>query len=50
MQQCEIALLNAEFKIIEIIATLAGEPLYRKFGYRTHLASSETQIMVFKTL
>jgi GNAT superfamily N-acetyltransferase len=35
MQQCEAAALNAGFKTIEIIATLAGEPLYRKFGYFT---------------
>jgi hypothetical protein len=35
MQQCETAALNAGFKTIEIIATLAGEPLYRKFGYCT---------------
>jgi GNAT superfamily N-acetyltransferase len=35
MQQCETAALNTGFKAIEIIATLAGEPLYRKFGYRT---------------
>jgi GNAT superfamily N-acetyltransferase len=35
MQQCETAALNAGFKTIEIIATLAGESLYRKFGYCT---------------
>jgi GNAT superfamily N-acetyltransferase len=35
MHQCETAALNAGFKTIEIIATLAGEPLYRKFGYCT---------------
>jgi GNAT superfamily N-acetyltransferase len=34
MEQCESAALEAGFKAIEIIATLAGEPLYRKFGYR----------------
>jgi GNAT superfamily N-acetyltransferase len=33
MEQCEAAALEAGFKTIEIIATLAGEPLYRKFGY-----------------
>jgi GNAT superfamily N-acetyltransferase len=33
MAQCEAAVLDAGFKTIEIIATLAGEPLYRKFGY-----------------
>ncbi len=32
MEQCEAA-LEAGFKTIEIIATLAGEPLYRRFGY-----------------
>jgi GNAT superfamily N-acetyltransferase len=35
MRQCETAALDAGFKTIEIIATLAGEPLYRKFGYCT---------------
>jgi predicted N-acetyltransferase YhbS len=35
MQQCEAAALNAGFKTIEIIATLADKPLYRKFGYST---------------
>jgi GNAT superfamily N-acetyltransferase len=35
LQYCETAALNAGFKTIEIIATLAGEPLYRKFGYCT---------------
>jgi N-acetylglutamate synthase-like GNAT family acetyltransferase len=34
MEQCEAAVLEAGFKTIEIIATLAGEPLYRKFGYK----------------
>jgi GNAT superfamily N-acetyltransferase len=33
MKQCEAAVLEAGFKTIEIIATLAGEPLYRRFGY-----------------
>jgi GNAT superfamily N-acetyltransferase len=33
MEQCEAAALEAGFKTIEIVATLAGEPLYRKFGY-----------------
>jgi GNAT superfamily N-acetyltransferase len=33
MEQCETAALEAGFKTIEIIATLAGEPLYRRFGY-----------------
>ncbi|PSB57396.1 GNAT family N-acetyltransferase [Chamaesiphon polymorphus] len=33
MERCEAASLTAGFKTIEIIATLAGEPLYRRFGY-----------------
>ena len=33
MKQCEAAALEAGFNTIEIIATLAGEPLYRRFGY-----------------
>jgi N-acetylglutamate synthase-like GNAT family acetyltransferase len=33
MKQCEASVLEAGFKTIEIIATLAGEPLYSKFGY-----------------
>jgi GNAT superfamily N-acetyltransferase len=33
MEQCEAAALEAGFKTIEIIATLAGEPLYCRFGY-----------------
>ena len=33
MRQCEAAALEAGFTTIEIIATLAGEPLYRRFGY-----------------
>jgi GNAT superfamily N-acetyltransferase len=35
MKQCEVAALDAGFKTIEIVATLAGEPLYRKFCYHT---------------
>ncbi|MBG1259555.1 GNAT family N-acetyltransferase [Nostoc commune] len=35
MRKCEVAAIEAGFKTIEIIATLAGEPLYRKFGYQT---------------
>jgi predicted N-acetyltransferase YhbS len=35
MNQCERAALEAGFKTIEIIATLAGEPLYHRFGYQT---------------
>jgi N-acetylglutamate synthase-like GNAT family acetyltransferase len=33
MEQCESAALEAGFKTIETIATLAGEPLYCRFGY-----------------
>jgi GNAT superfamily N-acetyltransferase len=33
MTRCEAAALEAGFKTIEIIATLAGEPLYSRFGY-----------------
>lgn len=36
MRQCEVAAIEAGFKTIEIIATLAGEPLYRRFGYHTN--------------
>jgi GNAT superfamily N-acetyltransferase len=32
---CEVAALAAGFGTIEIVATLAGEPLYARFGYRT---------------
>jgi GNAT superfamily N-acetyltransferase len=35
MKQCEVAALSSGFQTIEIIATLSGEPLYRKFGYLT---------------
>ena len=35
MKECERAALSAGFKTIEIIATLAGEPLYGRFGYQT---------------
>ncbi len=34
MEQCEVAAVNAGFKTIEIVATLAGEPLYKAFGYK----------------
>ncbi len=34
MKQCEVAAVNAGFKAIEIVATLAGEPLYEAFGYK----------------
>jgi GNAT superfamily N-acetyltransferase len=33
MSRCEMAALDDGFKAIEIIATLAGEPLYQSFGY-----------------
>jgi GNAT superfamily N-acetyltransferase len=33
MRRCEMAALDAGFKTIEIVATLAGEPLYQSFGY-----------------
>lgn len=36
MEQCEAAALEAGFKTIEIIATLAGEPLYSRFGYHVN--------------
>lgn len=35
MRQCEVAALAAGFQTIQIVATLAGEPLYSRFGYRT---------------
>jgi GNAT superfamily N-acetyltransferase len=35
LQQCEAAALEAGFTSLEMVATLAGEPLYRKFGYAT---------------
>ena len=34
MKQCQNAAVNAGFKTIEIVATLAGEPLYEAFGYK----------------
>ncbi len=33
MRRCEGAALDDGFKTIEIVATLAGEPLYQSFGY-----------------
>lgn len=30
---CETAVLNAQFQTVELVATLAGEPLYRCFAY-----------------
>jgi GNAT superfamily N-acetyltransferase len=35
MRQSELAALAAGFQTIEIVATLAGEPLYSRFGDRT---------------
>ena len=34
MEQCEVTAVNAGFKTIEIVATLAGEPLDKAFGYK----------------
>ena len=33
MTKCEEAIRAANFRRIEIVSTLAGEPLYRGFGY-----------------
>lgn len=33
MLECELAAIHAGFRSIEIVATLAGEPLYASFGY-----------------
>jgi GNAT superfamily N-acetyltransferase len=33
MSACEQAILDAGFRRVEIVATLAGEPLYASFGY-----------------
>ena len=33
MRACEQAIVQAGFHRAEIVATLAGEPLYRSFGY-----------------
>ena len=33
MMACERAILAAEFRRVDIVATLAGEPLYAGFGY-----------------
>ena len=33
MVACEQAIIDAGFRSVDLIATLAGEPLYAKFGY-----------------
>jgi N-acetylglutamate synthase-like GNAT family acetyltransferase len=33
MKSCEQAIAQAQFQRVEIVATLAGEPLYSAFGY-----------------
>ncbi len=33
MKKCEEEIRAAKFRRVEIVATLAGEPLYRRFGY-----------------
>ncbi len=30
---CELAIIEAGFRLVDIVATLAGEPLYTSFGY-----------------
>ncbi len=35
LEACEAALLAAGFRRAEMVATLAGEPLYQAFGYAT---------------
>jgi predicted N-acetyltransferase YhbS len=33
MSACEQAIIEAGFRTVDIVATLAGEPLYASFGY-----------------
>ena len=33
MIACERAIIEAGFRTVDIVATLAGEPLYASFGY-----------------
>ena len=33
MSACELAIIEAGFRTVDIVATLAGEPLYASFGY-----------------
>ena len=33
MAACERAIVSAGFRTVDIVATLAGEPLYAAFGY-----------------
>ncbi len=33
MAACERAIVEARFRTVDIVATLAGEPLYASFGY-----------------
>ena len=33
MTACERAIVEAGFRAVDIVATLAGEPLYASFGY-----------------
>jgi hypothetical protein len=33
MVACEQAIIDAGFRSVDLIATLAGEPLYARFGY-----------------
>jgi N-acetylglutamate synthase-like GNAT family acetyltransferase len=33
MIACELAIIEARFRMVDIVATLVGEPLYASFGY-----------------